>query len=71
MNPLAKSLIVFGLSVAAVGVLVLLAAKLPWLGRLPGDIRVEREGFRFYFPLTTSLLVSAAVSLVLMLLRRR
>jgi hypothetical protein len=40
------------------------------LGRLPGDIAVEREGFRFYFPITTSILISIAVSLILYLLRR-
>ena len=57
------------------GVLILLGlglwGKLPFLGRLPGDIRIEREGFVFYFPLTTMLLVSAIVSLILFLLRRR
>ena len=55
--------------------LVVLGLAWPWieklgLGRLPGDFRIEREGFSFYFPLTTSLIVSAAVSLVLWWLRR-
>jgi hypothetical protein len=55
--------------------LVVLGLAWPWieklgLGRLPGDIRIEREGFGFYFPLTTSLIVSAVVSLVIWLLRR-
>ena len=57
--------------------IVLVVAGLAWpllvrlgLGRLPGDIRIEREGFTFYFPITTGLLISAAVSLVLWLLRR-
>ena len=57
--------------------LVLVAAGLLWpylsrlgLGRLPGDIRIEREGFTFYFPLVTGLLVSAVISLVLWLLRK-
>ena len=44
-------------------------AKLPW-GRLPGDIVIEREHSRFYFPLVTGLVVSAAVSLLLWLFRR-
>ena len=55
--------------------LVVLGLAWPWierlgLGRLPGDIRIEREGFGFYFPLTTSLIVSAVVSVVIWLLRR-
>lgn len=55
--------------------LVVLGLAWPWierlgLGRLPGDFRIEREGFSFYFPLTTSIIVSIAVSLVIWLLRR-
>ena len=58
------------------GILLLLAGLLwPWiqklgLGRLPGDVVVERENFRFYFPVVTMILVSLLVSLVLWLLRR-
>lgn len=58
------------------GVLLLVAGLLwPWilklgLGRLPGDIVIERDGFRFYFPIVTGLLVSLVVSAVLWLLRR-
>lgn len=60
----------------ALGVLLLLIGLLwPWLGklpfgRLPGDMIIERENFRFYFPLTTLLLVSALITLVLWLFRR-
>ncbi|HTT07523.1 MAG TPA: DUF2905 domain-containing protein [Gammaproteobacteria bacterium] len=60
----------------ALGVcLLLLGAAWPWiaklgLGRLPGDIVIEREGFRFYFPIVTCLLISAVISLLLWLLRR-
>ena len=55
--------------------LVVLGLTWPWmeklgLGRLPGDFRIEREGFSFYFPLTTSLIVSIALSLLIWLLRR-
>ena len=54
---------------------ILLGLLWPWLarlgfGRLPGDFHVEREGFSFYFPLTTSLVVSIIVTLILWLLRR-
>jgi hypothetical protein len=60
-------LVVVGLAVAAVGALVWLG--LP-LGRLPGDIAIERGGFRLYVPITTSILVSGAVTLVSWLFRR-
>jgi ABC-type phosphate transport system permease subunit len=55
--------------------LVLLGLAWPWierlgLGRLPGDFRIEREGFSFYFPLTTSIIVSLVASLIIWLLRR-
>lgn len=66
-----KALVVLGLGIAAVGVLVLLAGRIPWLGRLPGDIHIERGSWSFYFPLATSILVSVVISLVLYLIGRR
>ena len=55
--------------------LIVLGLCWPWLarlglGRLPGDIHVQREGFEFYFPVTTGLLISAVVTLILWILRR-
>jgi Protein of unknown function (DUF2905) len=47
-----------------------LGGKLPWLGRLPGDIAIEREHFRFYFPLATSIVISVILSLMALLFRR-
>lgn len=47
-----------------------LQGKLGWLGRLPGDIRVERENFRFYFPLTTMILLSILLNLLVWVVRR-
>jgi hypothetical protein len=64
-----KALIVAGLTILVMGLLWPWLSKLP-LGRLPGDIVVEREGFRFYLPLTTGILLSLAVSLVIWLFRR-
>ena len=64
-----RFLIAIGIVLVLVGVLWPWLGKLP-LGRLPGDIVVERENFRFYLPITSMLLVSALVSLVLWLLRR-
>jgi hypothetical protein len=66
-----KGIILIGLLVIVAGVLVyLFHDKLHWFGRLPGDVRVERQNFRFYAPLTTMLLASAALSLILWLVRR-
>lgn len=64
-----RVLVVLGLLLLAVGLAWPWIARLG-LGRLPGDIRIEREGFGFYFPITTGLLISAIVSLVIWLLRR-
>lgn len=66
-------LLVAGLALAAIGALLLLADRFPGLriGRLPGDVAIERPGFRLYFPLATSLVLSVILSLVLWLLRRR
>jgi DUF2905 family protein len=64
---LGKLLVVIGLLIALAGVLVMLGVP---LGRLPGDIAYERGNTRFYFPLTTSILVSVVLSLLFALLRR-
>ena len=73
MAGLGKLLLISGLLVAAVGALFLLGERFPWLrlGRLPGDLAVERERFKLDVPLGTSLLLSLVVSLVLWLLSRR
>ena len=70
MTELGKSLILFGGVILVVGVLLTLCGKISWLGRLPGDIFIQRPHFSFYFPLTTSLLVSVLLSLLFFLLRR-
>ncbi|BEH10923.1 hypothetical protein GSUET_25350 [Geobacter sulfurreducens subsp. ethanolicus] len=70
MQGLGKSLMVMGLVIAAVGVLLTVAGKIPWIGRLPGDIYVKRDNFTVYFPLATSILISLVLSLILWLLRK-
>ena len=70
LPPLGRLLVVLGLGLVIAGLLLSLGGRLPWLGRLPGDIVVERPGFRFYFPLATSILLSLLVSGILWLLRR-
>jgi hypothetical protein len=64
-----KALIVAGVTILVIGLLWPWLSKLP-LGRLPGDIVVQREGFRFYLPLTTGILLSLIVSLFIWLFRR-
>ena len=69
--PVGRLLIIAGLLLVAAGVLVTLLGRLPIrLGHLPGDIDIQGKNSRFYFPLTTCLLVSAVASLVMWLLRR-
>jgi len=65
----AKWLIIVGIVLVALGVLWPLLAKLG-LGSLPGDIRIERKGFTFYFPVTTGILISLLISLLLWIFRR-
>ena len=71
MNDMGKVLIGIGTALVVLGALFLFGSKLPWLGRLPGDIRVEREHFRFYFPLTTCLIISVVVMLLFRLFGKR
>ena len=71
MGEIGRSLIVFGIILIAAGLLVLVAGKIPGLGKLPGDIMIKKENFSFYFPLTTCLLLSAFISLILFLWNRK
>jgi hypothetical protein len=71
MHEIGKLLVVLGLVLAGVGIVVMLAGRLPWLGRLPGDITIHRGNWSFYFPLATSLVLSIVISLVLYLIGRR
>jgi hypothetical protein len=69
---LGRSLILVGVIVATLGALLAFGSKLPWkIGRLPGDIVIRRDGFTFYFPLVTSILLSLVLTLILALFRRR
>lgn len=70
MGGFGKALILLGLLIVVVGVFFSLGGKIPWLGRLPGDLMIEREGYTYYFPLTTCILISVIISLVLYFFRR-
>jgi formate hydrogenlyase subunit 3/multisubunit Na+/H+ antiporter MnhD subunit len=70
MTEFGKVLIIFGGTLLILGVLLTLSGKIPWLGRLPGDIVIQRDNFSFYFPLTTSILLSIVLSIIFAFLRR-
>jgi hypothetical protein len=65
---MARTLILIGIVIAGIGLLMTLGVP---IGRLPGDFRIQRGSFSFYFPLTTSILVSIVLTLVMMFLSRR
>ena len=65
LQPLGRTLLLLGVVFAGLGVILLFGPRIPWLGRLPGDIAIQRDGFSFYFPLTSCLLASALISLIL------
>ena len=62
MNEIARMLITLGLALTAIGVVLLFLGKIPGVGRLPGDIFIKKENFTFYFPVTTSILLSILLS---------
>jgi len=70
MDSLPRMLIVTGLVLVALGILLYASPTLPLLGRLPGDIRIERPGLRLYLPITTCVLLSLVVSAGLWLLSK-
>jgi H+/Cl- antiporter ClcA len=68
---MARILIIAGIVLIIIGIIwYFFDDKLSWLGRLPGDIRVEREHFKFYFPFTTMILISLILSLLLHLIKK-
>lgn len=65
-----KILILLGVFIILVGLLLMISDKIPWLGRLPGDILIKKKNFTFYFPLATSLLISIILTLLFTLFRK-
>ncbi len=68
---LGKLLVVIGLLVAGIGLVLILAGKIPWLGRLPGDFFYRGKNCTFYFPLMTCLVASVILTLILWFINRR
>jgi uncharacterized membrane protein YkgB len=67
---LGKMLILLGVVIIVIGLLLLVGEKIPWIGRLPGDILIKKEKFTFYFPITTSILISIILTLLFTLFRK-
>ena len=66
-----KYIIIIGLMIVVIGVLIyFFHDKLHWIGRLPGDIRIEKENFRFYFPITTMIVFSLVLTTIFQLIKR-
>lgn len=70
-DSLGKLLIVCGVALALVGGLLVVAGKVPFLGRLPGDILIRRENWSVYFPVTTCIVISVLLTLLFSLFGRR
>ncbi|NMB24346.1 MAG: DUF2905 domain-containing protein [Firmicutes bacterium] len=70
MPDMGKSLIGLGIILVAVGIGLTGSPRMPWLGRLPGDIMIKKEGFLLYIPITSCILIGVMVSLVIRIFRR-
>ena len=71
LSSMGRLVLVLGLVIVAVGALMLLAGRVPFLGRLPGDIAIQRGSWSFYFPLATSILISLLLTVALNVFARR
>jgi hypothetical protein len=72
MNPeTGKYFMLIGGGIVLIGIVIyFFHDKLHWIGRLPGDIRIEKENFRFYFPITTMILLSIVVTIIIKVIRK-
>ncbi|RMD95188.1 MAG: DUF2905 domain-containing protein [Calditrichaeota bacterium] len=70
MQQFGKILIVFGSLIVIIGLVFYFGKSISFLGRLPGDIRIEKPNFTFYFPITTSILISLLLSAILYIISR-
>jgi hypothetical protein len=70
VDVIGRSLVLLGIVLVVLGFVLSSAPSLPWLGKLPGDLRFDWSGFRIYLPITTSLLLSVALTLLLQLLSK-
>jgi hypothetical protein len=71
MQEVGKTLIIFGVIILGLGLLLTFMNKVPFLGKLPGDVYIHRKNFTFYFPIATSILISIVLSLIFWLWSKR
>jgi hypothetical protein len=71
LEPLGRGLVVLGVVLAAIGAVLILGPRIPLLGRLPGDLRFDRDGLTIYIPIASLLILSIVVSVILSLFSRR
>ena len=70
MEPVGRALLVIGVVIVGIGLLLVLAPKIPFVGRLPGDIRIERDGLTVFIPIGTMIVLSILVSVVINIIGR-
>ena len=70
VNKMGRLLILVGVMLVILGFIINFFGKIPFLGKLPGDISIERENFKFYFPITSSILISVLITLIIYLVNR-
>jgi len=70
MGALGKMLILLGVLIVVIGLLLILGEKIPWIGRLPGDIIIRKKNFTLYFPITTCIIISIILTFLFWIFRK-
>jgi hypothetical protein len=70
MPSMGKMLIILGVVLVVIGLAFTYGPKIPWLGKLPGDISIKKDNFSFYFPITTSIIISIILTILFSIFRR-
>lgn len=71
MSDIGRTLVIFGVVIVVVGLVLMFADRIPFVGRLPGDIMIRRKNFTFYFPVVTMIIVSILLTILLNLFTRK
>jgi hypothetical protein len=71
LQPFGKFLLIAGILISCIGLIIMFIDKIPFIGKLPGDIHFKKENFSFYFPIATSILISIILSLLFYFFSRR
>lgn len=70
MPSMGKMLIILGVVLVVIGLAFTYGPKIPWLGKLPGDISIKKDNFSFYFPITTSIIISIILTILFTIFRK-